>query len=82
MLKTRKFDPFRLVKIASKSEKLTNRDYNLSSTVGDQDASACKIACHSLEAFSRKCPETTNLTHSAKWKWRPKKENQQTMTKI
>ena len=53
-----KFDPFHKVKIAPQLEKSTNYDYNLISSEGGQDTSACKISAHSLHAFSRKCPET------------------------
>ena len=47
---------------------------------GGQDTSACKISGHSLHAFSRKCPETPNLTRFTKSKWCQNYKNQQTVT--
>ena len=55
-----KFDPFHSVKIAPKLEK--NCNHNLISFEGGQDTSACKIAGHFLNGFSRKCPKTPILT--------------------
>ena len=61
-------------------EKSTNCDYKLIVSEGGHDTSACKILGHSHYAFSGKWPETPNLTHFTKSKWRQKEENQQTMT--
>ena len=77
-----KFDLFRWVQIASKLEKNTYSDYILISSDAGEDKSAYKISGHSLQAFSRKCPETPNLIRFTKSKWRQKEENQQTMTEI
>ena len=57
-----KFDPFHLVKIAPKLEKSPDRNYKLISSEGGQDTVAYHISGHSLNGFSRKCPETPNLT--------------------
>ena len=59
-----------------------DRDHNLISSEGGQDTPACKISDHALCVFSRKCPETLNLTRFTKSKWRQKEKNQQTMTII
>ena len=63
-----KFYPFHLVKIALQLEKSTNCNHNLISSVSGQDTSVCKISCHSLHGFSRKCLETSNLTRCTKSK--------------
>ena len=39
-------------------------------------------SANSFNAFSRKCPKTTNLTCFTKSKYRQIEENQQTMTKM
>ena len=57
-----KFDPFHKVKIAPKLDKSKDNDPNLISSEDGQDTSACKISGYSLYVFSRKCPETLNLT--------------------
>ena len=62
------FDLFHYVKIATKLEKLTGHDHNLVSSEGGQDTSVSKISGHSLHVFSRKCPETQNLTRFTKSK--------------
>ena len=79
-----KFDPFHEVKIVPKLEKTTDRNHKQISyeAEGGQDTSAYKTSAHSLHAFSRKGPETPNLTRFTKSKWRQKEENQQTMTII
>ena len=43
--------------------KSTDNDFNLISSEGCQDTSACKISGHSPQAFSGKCLVTPNLTH-------------------
>ena len=75
-----KFDPFHCVKIMPKLQKSRDHDHNLMSFEGSHDTSAYIISGHSLHAFSWKCPETPNLTHFTKSKWRQKEENQLTMT--
>ena len=82
MTRNPKFGAFHYDKIVPKLEKSTDQDYNLIISVGGQDTSACRIPGHSLHAFSRKCPETPNLTRFTKSKWRQKEENQQTVTII
>ena len=62
------FDPFHLVKLASKLEKSTNCNHNLISSESGQDISACKISGHFLNGFFRKCLETPNLTRFTKSK--------------
>ena len=57
-----KFDPFHKVKIAPKLEKSPESNHKLISSEGGQDTAAYHISGHSLDAFSRKCPETPNLT--------------------
>ena len=42
----------------------TTYDQNLASSEDGRDTSACKIACHFFQVFSKQCPETTNLTVS------------------
>ena len=37
-------------------------DQNVISSKGGQDTSACQISANYSNVFSRKCPETTNLT--------------------
>ena len=54
-----KFDPFHLIKILPKLEKLTDQGHKLISSEDGQDTSACKISGQSLHAFSVKCPETS-----------------------
>ena len=63
-----KFDPFHEVKIASKLEKSTNCNNNPISSEGGQDTSSCNISGYFLNGFSRKCPETPNLTSFTKSK--------------
>ena len=77
-----KFDQLHSVTIAPKLEKSTNYDYNLISSEGEQDISACKMSGRSLNAFSKKCLETPNFTHFTEWKLLQKEENQQTIIKI
>ena len=63
--------PVSLSKNNAKIKKIsTDWDYNLISSEGGQDTSACKISGHPLHAFSGKCPETINFTHFTKSKWR------------
>ena len=47
-------------------EKVTDRDYNLIISEGGQHTPACKIAGHSLHAFSGKWPEIPNFTRFTK----------------
>ena len=63
-----KFDPFHLVKIAPKLEKSPDRNHKLISSEGGQDTVAYHISGHSLNGFSRECPETPNLTRFTKSK--------------
>ena len=63
-----KFDPFHLVKIAPNLEKSPDRNHKLISSESGQDTSACNISGHFLHVFSRKCPETPNLTRFTKSK--------------
>ena len=65
-----KFYPFHLVKIAPKLEKSPDHNHKLISSVGGQDTVAYHISGHSLDEFSRKCPETPNLTRFTKSKKR------------
>ena len=65
-----------------KLEEATDHNYKLISSEGGQDTSAHKISAHSLHAFSRKCPETPNMTRFTKSKWRQKEEIEQTVTII
>ena len=58
--------PVSLSQIVLKLEKSTNYNQNLISFEGAQDTSAYKISAHFLKGFSRKCPETPNLTHLTK----------------
>ena len=75
-----KFYPFHLVKIASKLEKSTNCNHNLTSSESGQDTSAYHITGHFLHAFSRKCPETLNLTRFIKSKYCQNYKSQQILT--
>ena len=59
MLGYPKFDPFHLVKVASKGGKSTDCDHNLINSACGQDTSSLKISGHFLHAFFRKCPETS-----------------------
>ena len=63
-----------------KLQKSTDRDPEQISSEGGQDTSACKISGHSLHAFSRKCPETPNLTRFTKSKYCQNYKSQQTVT--
>ena len=63
-----------------KKKKATDRNHKVISSEDAQDTSACKIWAHSLHIFSRKCPETTNLTRFTKSKWCQNKKKQQTVT--
>ena len=72
MTRNLKFDAFHYDKIVPKLEKATGRSHKLISSQGGQDTSAYKMSAHSLHAFSRKCPETPNLTRFTKSKWRQK----------
>ena len=74
--------PVSLSQKSAKMKKSTGRDYKLISSDGGQDTPAWKIWGHSLHAFSRKWPETPNLTYFTKSKWRQKEDNQQTVTII
>ena len=67
-----KFDLFHSLEIAQKLGKSTNPNQNLFSSEGGQDTAACQISGHSFHAFSRKCPETPNLTSFTKSKIAPK----------
>ena len=68
------------VKIASKLEKSTNCNHNLTSSESGQDTSAYHITGHFLHAFSRKCPETLNLTRFIKSKYCQNYKSQQILT--
>ena len=76
---TPKFDPFHQVKIAPKLEKSPDRNHNLICSEG-QDTAVYHISGNSLHAFSRKCPETQNLTRFTKSKYYQNYKNQQTVT--
>ena len=65
-----------------KLEKSTNRNHKLISSDGGQGTSTCRMTGYFRHTFSGKCPETPNLTHFTKSKWRQNQENQQTMTII
>ena len=54
--------PVSLSQNCAKIIKSTNRGHKLIIPEGGQDTSACKTSGHFLHAFSRKCPETRNLT--------------------
>ena len=54
--------PVSLSQNSAKIRKSTDRGHKLISFEGGQDTSACKISGNFLYAFSRKCPETPNLT--------------------
>ena len=75
-----KFYPFHYIKIAPKLEKSSDRNHNLISSECGQDTAAYYISGHSLHVFSRKCPETPNLTHFTKSKWCQNYKTRQTMT--
>ena len=60
--------PVSLSQNSAKIRKSTNYNHNLINSEGAQDTSACKISGHYLKGFSRKCPETPNLTHFTKLK--------------
>ena len=60
--------PVSLSKKTPKLEKSPDRNHNLISFVGGQDTAAYHISGHSLHAFSRKCPETPNLSRFTKSK--------------
>ena len=70
----------KIYKIASKLEKSTNCNHNLTSSESGQDTSAYHITGHSLHAFSRKCPETLNLTRFIKSKYCQNYISQQILT--
>ena len=60
--------PVSLSQNSAKIRKSADRGHKLISSEGGQDTSACKISGHFLHAFSRKCPETPNLTRFTKSK--------------
>ena len=62
-----------------KFKKSTYPGHELSSFTSGQDTSACRISGHFLHVFSRKCPETPNLTRFTKSKKCQNKKIQQTM---
>ena len=68
------------MKVAPKLEKSPGHYHNLTSSEGGQDTVAYHISGHSLHAFSRKYPETPNLTPFTKSKQCQNYKNQQTMT--
>ena len=57
-----------VVKIAPELEKSPDPNHNLISSEGGQDTAVYHISGQSLRAFSRKCPETPNLTRFTKSK--------------
>ena len=58
--------PISLSQNSAKITKINYHDPALISSEGGQDTSASEIAGHSLHAFSKKCPETPNLTRFTK----------------
>ena len=60
--------PVSFSQIAPKLEKSPDRNHKLISSEGGQDTVAYHISGHSLNGFSRKCPETPNLTRFTKSK--------------
>ena len=62
------------------AKKSPDRNHNLISSECGQDTAAHHISGHSLHAFSRKCPETSNLTRFTKSKYCQNYKSQQTVT--
>ena len=80
MTRNPKFDAFDYDKIVPKLPKSSDHNYKLISSVGGQDTSAFQIPVHSLQAFSRKCPNIPNWTRLTKLKLHQNYKNQQTIT--
>ena len=76
------FDQFHNTKMAPKRGKSTDCNQNLISSEGGQDTSACQNSGHFSHAFSRKRHRNLKFDQFHYAKVAPKKENQQTVTKI
>ena len=67
--------PISLSQNSAKIKKATDRNHKLISSDRGQDTSAYKTSAHFFYEFSRKGPETPNLTRFTKSKWGQKEEN-------